>query len=144
MNNIKVIMLFFLLISSLSCINIKKTIPLETRVLTYWHIKQTGNYTIKEGNNFTSIYFEYLTSESKSKLTEKDYYSRLNAKVKNISIYNIDYINESSAIVTIKYNLNFKGYDLKGVKIKEKWLFENGKWVVFVNPNSNPFWKSKL
>lgn len=144
MKKFETFILATLLITSLSCIKINSNVNLETRALSYWKIKESGEYTFKKDKNTTSLYFEYLSQKSKSKLTEKDFYSKLTAKVSNISIENLDFNDDSNATVTIKYNLDYKGYILKGIKIKEKWVKENGKWMVVVNPNSNPFWKQKL
>ncbi len=139
----KKIVVLLLPIIVLSCKTINKQIPLEVRVANYWQIKESGNYTFKRSGITTSLYYEFLSVESKKQLTEKDFYSKLTAKVSNIKIDNIDYVNEKEAVVTVKYDLDFNGYKLKGVKTKEKWKMENGKWVIVINTNSNPFWRTK-
>jgi hypothetical protein len=131
------------LLTMTNCKILKKEVPLQTRVTTYWKIKESGTYTIKINGKHTSLYQEYLSNKSKKYLNEKKFYSKLNGKISNVSIDNIVYKNENTAIVSVKYNLNFNGYNLKGIKTKEKWIKENGKWVIVININSNPFWRTK-
>ena len=137
----KQIVLAFLLVSSVACLKLGNTIPLEEKVNLFWKARVTGIYTFKYNGKNLRLYDDFLPESLKEKISEKQFYSLLNFKVLKYSIDNIKYNKDKTgATVEVSMTINFQGYKLDGVIVKNKWVKENGDWKVYLQNKSNPFY----
>ena len=113
---------------------------LEKRVGAFWHARATGTYTFTYDGKRVDLYTDFLSKETHKELTQQQYYGMMNLKIKNPRIDGIDYDkNGKRATVAIRFNTSFQIAKLNGVRIKQIWIVENGKWVLLDNPKHNPF-----
>ncbi len=137
----KQIVLVFLLVSAVACLKLGNTIPLEEKVNLFWKARVTGIYTFNYQGKKLRLYDDFLPESLKKKISEKQFYSLLNFKVLKYSIDNIKYNKDKTeATVEVSMTINFQGYKLDGVIVKNKWVKENGDWKVYLKNKSNPFY----
>ncbi len=135
------ILLFFTLISLISCMKLGGGISLEEKVNLFWKARMTGNYTFNYNGKKMTLYQDFLPESLKKEISEKKFYSLLNYKVLNYSVKEIKYNKDKSeAMVKTAITINFQGYKLENVIIKNKWIKENGDWKVYLKTESNPFY----
>jgi len=130
-----------LMISLVSCLKTGNHIPLEEKVNLFWKARMTGNYTFDYNGHTLRLYNDFLPEKLKKEITEKKFYSLLNFKVLKYEIEEIKYgKDKKEADVKVKISIDFQGYRLDGIIVKNKWIMENGEWKVNLKTNSNPFY----
>ncbi len=130
----------FLILVMVSCLKTTNTIPLEQKVKLYWKARMTGNYTMNYMGKQLTLYRDFLPQSIKKTISEKDFYKRLNFRILDFKIDSIKYNKKKDkATVSVLLTIDFQGYKLDGVVIKDKWVKENGDWKVMLNLKSNPF-----
>jgi hypothetical protein len=113
---------------------------LEKRVTAFWHARETGTYTFLYNGKQIDLYNEFLSEKTKREVTQQQYYGLMNLKVSNPRIDGIEYdTGGKRATVGIQFDTTFQIAKLKGIRIKQIWFLENGKWVLQDNPKHNPF-----
>ncbi len=113
---------------------------LEKRVTAFWHARQAGTYTFTYNREEVDLFNEFLAEKTKKEVTQQEYYGLMNLKITNPRIEGIEYNKDGNkATVAIRFDTTFQIADLKGVRIKQIWIVENGKWVLLSNPKHNPF-----
>ena len=137
----KSVLLIFILISTIACMKFGNNIPLEEKVNLFWKARMTGNYTFNYNGKTLRLYNDFLPQALKQKISEKNFYSLLNYKVLNYEIKNIKYNKDKTeAEVKVAITIDFQGYKLENVIIKNRWIKENGDWKIYLKTNSNPFY----
>ncbi len=135
------LILFLVLITSIACLKLGNNIPLETKVNLFWKARMTGNYTFNYNGKTLRLYQDFLPEEMKKNISEKKFYSLLNYKVLNFKIDEIKYKNDKNeAMVKVAITIDFQGYKLQNVIIKNRWIKENGDWKIYLKTDSNPFY----
>ncbi len=133
--------LFLVLITSIACLKLGNSIPLETKVNLFWKARMTGKYTFNYNGKTLRLYQDFLPEDMKKDISEKKFYSLLNYKVLNFKIDEIKYNNnKNEAMVKVAITIDFQGYKLQNVIIKNKWIKENGDWKIYLKTDSNPFY----
>lgn len=113
---------------------------LEKRVKAFWHAREAGTYTFSYNGKQVDLYNDFLSEKTKKEVTQQQYYGLMNLKVTNPRIDGIEYNkDEKTATVAIRFDTTFQVAKLRGVRIKQIWIIENGKWVLLDNPKRNPF-----
>ncbi len=116
-------------------------IPLEKKAELYWKARVSGEYTFNYNGRTLSLFKDFLSDKSKKHLTEKQFYSRLNFKVLDFEIEKIEYNkNKTEAQVSVLMTIEFNGYKLQNVPVKDEWIKENGEWKIVLKLQSNPFY----
>ncbi len=134
-------LLIFILLSTIACMKLGNNIPLEEKVNLFWKARMTGNYTFNYNGKILRLYNDFLPQSLKQKISEKKFYSLLNYKVLKYEIQDIKYNkNKTEAEVKVAITIDFQGYKLENVIIKNKWIKENGDWKVYLKTDSNPFY----
>ena len=129
------------IISFVSCLKTGNHIPLEEKVNLFWKARMTGNYTFDYNGRVLRLYNDFLPQELKKEITEKQFYSLLNFRVLKYEVKEIKYAkNKKEAEVKVKISIDFQGYRLDGIIIKNRWIKENGEWKVYLKTKSNPFY----
>ncbi len=137
----KSVLLIFILITTIACMKLGNNIPLEEKVNLFWKARMTGNYTFNYNGKTLRLYNDFLPQALKQKISEKNFYSLLNYKVLNYEIKNIKYNKDKTeAEVKVAITIDFQGYKLENVIIKNRWIKENGDWKIYLKTNSNPFY----
>ncbi len=137
----KSVLLIFILISTIACMKLGNNISLEEKVNLFWKARMTGNYTFNYNGKTLRLYNDFLPQSLKQKIPEKKFYSLLNYKVLNFEIKDIKYNKDKTeAEVKVAITIDFQGYKLENVIIKNKWIKENGDWKVYLKTESNPFY----
>ncbi len=137
----KSVLLIFILISTIACMRLGNNISLEEKVNLFWKARMTGNYTFNYNGKTLRLYNDFLPQSLKQKIPEKKFYSLLNYKVLNFEIKDIKYNKDKTeAEVKVAITIDFQGYKLENVIIKNKWIKENGDWKVYLKTESNPFY----
>ena len=118
---------------------------LEKRVTAFWHAREAGEVKVDYNGAPVSLYDEFLSTETKKIISEKDYYSILKLKIINPSIANIEYDKSGmKATVTIQFSTRFRIATIKGIEIKQQWIVEDGKWRLLDNPKRSPYERDLL
>ena len=126
---------------TIACLKFGNRIPLKEKVDLFWKARMTGNYTFNYNGRTLRLYDDFLPESLKKKISEKKFYSLLNYKVLNYKIDSIKYNKDKSkAVVKVAIDIDFKGYKLDGIIIKNNWVKENGDWKVYLKTESNPFY----
>jgi len=113
---------------------------LEKRVTAFWHARQAGMYTFTFNGKQVDLYNDFLSEKTKKQVTQQQYYGLMNLKVKNPRIDGIVYDKDGKkARVAMEFDTTFQLAKLRGIKIKQTWIVEKGKWVLDDNPMHNPF-----
>ncbi|BBB32045.1 hypothetical protein TTHT_0452 [Thermotomaculum hydrothermale] len=137
----KKILLLFFVISTVSCLKLGNSIPLETKVELFWKARMTGKYTFNYNGKTMRLYDDFLPQSLKKEINEKKFYSLLNYRVLKYEIENIKYNkNKTEAEVKVSITIDFQGYKLENVIVKNKWIKENGDWKIYLKTQSNPFY----
>ncbi len=136
----KKIAILLLIVFMSGCLKTGDDIPLKQKVELFWKARITGKYTFKYKNKTLRLYEDFLAEDLKKKVSEQKFYSLLNYKVLQFKIQNITYSkDEKDAMVTVLISIDFQGYRLDNIKIKNKWIKEKGSWRVLLKTQSNPF-----
>ena len=113
---------------------------LEKRVKAFWHAREAGSYTFTYDGKQVDLYNDFLSEKTKREVTQQQYYGLMNLKVTNPRIDGIEYDKDGKkATVAIRFDSTFQVAKLRGLRIKQIWVVENGKWVLLDNPKRNPF-----
>lgn len=132
------------------CVTVKETIPLQVRAQRYWDGKsaltlQTSSSGHQVNDEQSSLYRNYVSSESRADLSEAKYLSQMKLRIWNPEIMDVKIKEDGiSAVVTIRFDTKMQGIDIKGVQIKEDWVLENGQWMVKIRETRNPFRRKLL
>jgi hypothetical protein len=105
---------------------------LRKRVEAAWNAKVRGDW---------AAVYEMCSDNFKQHTDKGRFASAANLKVKRFEIDKVEMdasADPARAKVTIKAEMNPMGFELKGVRITEDWIFEDGEWRLDINPKRNP------
>jgi len=121
---------------------------LRQRVTGFWQARENGSQTVVVNGRKRTLYDEFLSAADKEKLTESAFAKRSLMKVTNVRIVEIRFPESGDgtrATVTVSFDTPAKfGAWFRGVRVKQDWVLENGKWMVVMNSVKDPFRRKLL
>ena len=122
-----VFIIFSLVLISCAQMEVRNgAVPLEKRAAAFWEAKAAGNWE-KAYSFFCSAY--------RAKTTMKDFARSANLRILSFKVDAIDLQEgDKKAVVTVSFDTAAMGFDLKGIKIKEEWVYEDHTWRACPGP----------
>lgn len=120
---------FLLLLILASCTHMAirdKAVPLEKRAAAFWEAKVQGDW---------GKAYDFLCNDYKVQTTREDFVRSAGLRVLSFKVEAID-LQEGgkTAVVTVSFDTAAMGFELKGVKIKDEWINEDGDWRICPRP----------
>jgi len=138
-------LLVVILVSGGACVRLASPIPLEERAAAYWRIQATGEEVVVSSGKKVRLYDEFVSSVSKARMNETAYLRRQTLDIADVRIIGVEIDTDGiHGTVSVSFNTRMRGVWLKGVRTKEDWILENGKWMVIVPEPRNPFRRKLL
>jgi hypothetical protein len=118
-----VIMSIFLFLTGCAHITADKTVPsLQERISTVWQAKVDKKW---------DEVYDHSCREWRAKISEAAFLRSANMTITSFKTEKIQRSADGKeATVTIRFNTDAMGMELKGVKIKERWVYEDNNWYV--------------
>ena len=144
-NAIRSMPLIVIILVSGGCLKVQEVVPLKDRATTYWELRASEATTAGIGNERVRVYDEFLSSQSRARLSERTFLKQQSLGVENPRIVNVAIDADGKrGTVTVRFDTRMKGILMKGVTVKEDWILENGTWMVIVPESRDPFRRKLL
>jgi hypothetical protein len=122
---------------TLACVRTPSRVHLESeissRALLYWRLVK--------GTEFKRAYEEFLSSDTKKWFSYRSFIAAMSRN--NYTNFDVEKVNFSElnkrAVVTIKFDTTWNDLKFSGMKMRQSWVLENGKWRLVLPRSSNPF-----
>jgi len=135
------------LVMAAGCVKLGSPVSLEERAQAYWSARcwQADGSESKGTTGEFRLYEEYVSAESKARMSERTFLKQQNLDVENAKVLFVEYDPDGvHATITVQYDTRMKSARIQGVKIKEDWVLENGKWMVIIPELRSPFRRKLL
>ncbi|MCP4352836.1 MAG: hypothetical protein GY795_45880 [Desulfobacterales bacterium] len=127
LSRLSAIFILFIFILSHSVMADKPvTEVLKNRAKEHWDMKKNKDWDKA---------YTFFCKQYQSKTSKNDFIRTANLRVLAFKIDKIELAkNKKSADVNVSFDTKMQGFDLKGVKVKEKWIYEEKNWYVCPEP----------
>jgi len=96
---------------------------LRKRVRACWEAKAKGQWD--------RVYDRFLCKAYKDRISRVAFISSANLKVSGFEVGEIELRPEGrEAEVEVSFDTSVMGFDFKGIKLKERWLWQGGDWCL--------------
>ena len=99
---------------------------IEKQVTAFWAAKVQGEW----GKAYT-----FLCNDARAQTSEADFIRSAGLRISTFTVGAIDREAEGKkAVVTVSFNAVAMGFELKGVTVKDEWIYEDGAWNICPRP----------
>ncbi|MCP4112421.1 MAG: hypothetical protein GY749_44000 [Desulfobacteraceae bacterium] len=95
---------------------------LKSRAKEYWEMKHKKNWAQA---------YMFFCKKYQEQTTKADFIKSANLPIFAFKIESAETSEDKkSAVITISFDTEMRGFQLKGAKVKEKWIYEGKNWYV--------------
>ncbi len=97
-------------------------------VAFYWKMRMETTYEYPVGRHVVSLYDDLLDPEVRKHYKRQEIYNHFNLHLSNWQLVDIEYKKPDEAAVHSQISFEFRGFDMKHVKVTDRWVKRDGRW----------------